>query len=687
MKRARLRPILVLMAVLSVAAISAPPVDAADDGGTRSVFAYGAGNRALALGGAFVAVADDASAAIWNPGGLGIVPRREFQASWSKLYGLDMTESYFALALPSWRLGTAAASVRSFGVGGIEGRDARNSVYDDDLTSSDTEISIGYGRTLTDGLSAGAAFKFRQQSLAGFSASGMGADVGLLLRPDAVLGIQQDWMRGMTIGVALRNVVEPTLRLDKDNVADPMSLRLGAAYGRSFLSGGSLLASVELERTAEMTPRAHAGLELRFHPLVTLRGGFDDGQPTAGAGIQWHGVLLDYLFADNELGTVHRLGVSLRLGATTEERRVAARLAEEQRLASRLAQAYEKRQAERAEELFGAAAVAHREGRHDDALEQLGLVEALTPGRADVTEMETDCWRRKAAELETTGDFAEAALAYTRALGFSPHDSLATQGAERCRRESDRKAARSELLKREFAGALDAFSAGDLPAARDRLTKLLKLEPGDQEAASMLDRTRKAIGKRTDELLDQADRLAKRGRYDDASGLLAEARALNPSAKGLEVAERNLAGARSGSLSPPKDAGSSGHSPVLNQWALGEANPAARQAAITPQQKREIEDLYRRGIESMKAERTQDALRYWELVFSIDPEYLQVREYLKREYLMGGMDSFAAGRLEDAVTYWEKALRLDPTDEKAIGYLAGARQQLSRTREILEGKN
>jgi tetratricopeptide (TPR) repeat protein len=89
----------------------------------------------------------------------------------------------------------------------------------------------------------------------------------------------------------------------------------------------------------------------------------------------------------------------------------------------------------------------------------------------------------------------------------------------------------------------------------------------------------------------------------------------------------------------------------------------------------------------MKAERTQDALRYWELVFSIDPEYLQVREYLKREYLMGGMDSFAAGRLEDAVTYWEKALRLDPTDEKAIGYLAGARQQLSRTREILEGKN
>ena len=38
-------------------------------GGTRSVFAVGAGNRALAMGGAYAAIADDASAVIWNPAG------------------------------------------------------------------------------------------------------------------------------------------------------------------------------------------------------------------------------------------------------------------------------------------------------------------------------------------------------------------------------------------------------------------------------------------------------------------------------------------------------------------------------------------------------------------------------------------------------------------------------------------
>ena len=59
-------------ACVLAALASAPVARAADDGGTRSIFASGAGNRALALGGAFVGLADDASAMIWNPGGLGI---------------------------------------------------------------------------------------------------------------------------------------------------------------------------------------------------------------------------------------------------------------------------------------------------------------------------------------------------------------------------------------------------------------------------------------------------------------------------------------------------------------------------------------------------------------------------------------------------------------------------------------
>ena len=54
---------------------------------------------------------------------------------------------------------------------------------------------------------------------------------------------------------------------------------------------------------------------------------------------------------------------------------------------------------------------------------------------------------------------------------------------------------------------------------------------------------------------------------------------------------------------------------------------------------------------------------------------------------MRGMDSFASGRLDDAIGWWERAGEIDPNDERTKGYLARARKQLARTREILgEGR-
>jgi len=50
---------------------------------------------------------------------------------------------------------------------------------------------------------------------------------------------------------------------------------------------------------------------------------------------------------------------------------------------------------------------------------------------------------------------------------------------------------------------------------------------------------------------------------------------------------------------------------------------------------------------------------------------------------MRGLESFSRGDLQRAVAQWEKALEVDPTDERTVGYLARAREQLARAREIL----
>ena len=48
--------------------------------------AYGAGARALGMGGAFFAVADDASASYWNPAALTLLERKEFTAMQAELF-------------------------------------------------------------------------------------------------------------------------------------------------------------------------------------------------------------------------------------------------------------------------------------------------------------------------------------------------------------------------------------------------------------------------------------------------------------------------------------------------------------------------------------------------------------------------------------------------------------------------
>ena len=126
----------------AAAALLPAPARAAEDAGVGSIFTEGAGSRALALGGAFVAISDDASAALWNPAGLGHIQRNELQAMSANLYGLGISEQYASLAFPSWRWGTAAFVFRRFGVSGVERRDDRNVLLAGDLSDSQTQLQV-----------------------------------------------------------------------------------------------------------------------------------------------------------------------------------------------------------------------------------------------------------------------------------------------------------------------------------------------------------------------------------------------------------------------------------------------------------------------------------------------------------------------------------------------------------------
>ena len=660
------------------------PAAATDDAGTRSIFAEGAGNRALALGGAYTALAMDASAGVWNPGGLGFVARREFQVSHTD-YDLGFAQEYASFVLPNWRWGAASITYRRFGVEGVERVDDRNVSLGEDASNSETEITIAYGRPMGSAWSLGGAVKMQHQAISGYSGSGYGADIGIFAQPLLAFAPRVSWADRVTAGIMVRNAIQPAIRLNVESIRDPAVLRVGLGYRSPYLA-----AALDVERSGGVRPRVHAGAEYSPHPLLSLRGGMTGRVGTAGAGIRWQSWSLDYAFENEALSPVHRVGLSYAFGPTVAEGRTASLRAEEERVQTRLAKAFQEVQSERVDQLLARAAEARSQGRYDAALEIVATIATLEPGEPRSAALELDLLREHAGRLEQEGDLTLAALAYGRVLEKVPADTVAAAGQIRCRVESDRRAERSELQRKLFASAMDAFASDDLLAARKGFASILAANPNDEDAEAMLRRINTAIGKRAETLVAQALRDIDAGRLKEASGSIEQARLLDRRADGLLRAEMALLQARNVTDPPPAtpEVVAPGEKPAAagTGKAVSVAPPAKR-PPLTPKQRRELDDLYRRGLTALEEKRPNDAVRYWELVWSADPKYARIADYLEREYLMRGMDAFAGGRLDDAIGWWERASEIDPDDERTKGYLARARKQVARTREILgEGR-
>jgi tetratricopeptide (TPR) repeat protein len=660
----RVAPMVSLLAL----ALTARAALAADDGGTRSVFDVGAGNRALALGGAFTAIADDASGSLWNPAGLAWVERGETQLAQSEFQS-DFHETFAGVVLPDWRWGAVALTVRQFGASGIEQRDDRNTLISSDLPNGESEIGLAYARAI-GAWGLGGALKLRRQDVAGRSGGGVGADLGVHVRPGVALGLDAPWASAARVGVALANVIEPTIRLDQESVPDPASLRMGLAVEPPLGSVG-VLASLDVEKTRGVSPRLHLGLELEPHPLLALRAGLDQGALTAGTSVRFRDAELVYAFEDAAVGPTHRAGLTWRFGASTDEARAKNDHESEERFAARLAESERRRDAERLENLLAQAEAARARADLDEAAALTATARALDPNDPRGSALEARILGDKGRALEVAGDPAGAAVAYTQALALARQDTALAAARDRSRAASDAKAVRSAEVRRQFTAALDAFAADQLVTARTGFAAILAVNPADAEARTMLSRVERAISIRTQDLMRRADVLARAGLLDDAAATLGHARDLDPRAPGLASAEAELERRRAASHVP---------APAPTP------RPSPTPAPLTPQQERELAGLYRRGVAAFEGGRSDEALRYWELVWSIRPGYQRVDEYLEREYLTRGLDHFAAGRLEEAVAMWERALQVDPKDPRALAYLARAREQLERARAIGGGK-
>ena len=154
------------------------------------------GSRAVGMGGAYVAVVDDATAVFWNPAGLARIPKNEavlVHNNWL----VDTSFDFVAIALSLGNSGTFGASITSLSTSDME---VRTVLLPDGtgerFSTSDLSAALSYALNLTDRFAIGVNAKYISQSIWRMSAQGFAMDIGTLFKTN---------LKGMTIGMSISN--------------------------------------------------------------------------------------------------------------------------------------------------------------------------------------------------------------------------------------------------------------------------------------------------------------------------------------------------------------------------------------------------------------------------------------------------------------------------------------------------
>jgi hypothetical protein len=294
-----------------------------------SFFNFGAGARAIAMGGAYTAAADDASAAFWNPAGLVLAPRFSMMVMHSEyLAGISLDHSAFAY---SDGKGSAFAVSLGYMNGG---KSDRTDIAGADLGSfspKDYSGSLSYASSLADGdVIVGGSAKFLRSTIVE-SADAWAFDAGVISKHKV--------MKGLKLAAVVQNL-GPEIKFDKAGDPLPLIVKLGSALNVSE----DLLLSADLIAPRGNTPYGAVGAEMKSvvgeeGTVVSLRAGLNTlslgdiaglSGLSAGAGIAFSSLSVDYaLVPFGELGLTHRLSLSLKFGNSHAPERLSSRSSSE----------------------------------------------------------------------------------------------------------------------------------------------------------------------------------------------------------------------------------------------------------------------------------------------------------------------------------------------------------------------
>jgi Type IX secretion system protein PorV len=270
------------------------------------------GARAAGMGGAFVAIADDATALYWNCAGIALIANDKSElslnhANWPSDLSFDQVGYVFHIKRIPGAFGVAARALSMQPM-------VETTAYqpDPDVGTGRTfdagmmAAGVSYARAFTDKFRAGVTANFIHEGLADLSQQAFSFDLGTLYDVGTL---------GMKIGMAIQNMGAQIKFIDR-SARIPSIFRVGTSATLMQSADQKLVGSFEFSHPPDNAERMNVGGEYSFHRYLFLRGGYNfnyDSEGIAG-GVGFHFPVsvagkadLDYSYTDmKDLGGAHR---------------------------------------------------------------------------------------------------------------------------------------------------------------------------------------------------------------------------------------------------------------------------------------------------------------------------------------------------------------------------------------------
>ena len=253
----------------------------------------GSSAKILSLGNASIAMTDEPACFFTNPGALGFLRERGFQASLSRLFDLDeLSEKEFYVAFP----------LSSFSLGGGCYIFGKSNYYQESV------FSFAFAYKVKDHVSFGSNFKYMRVSFSpGYNAlSALSIDVGSTYKVN----------NGFQVGFVARNLNQPELVKNSDDIPTIFS------FGLAVFPLPEVTLLFDLSYEERYKEQLHLGQEIKLLKNLPLRFGIQTSPAryAFGVGFNKDKLVFDYAYSNHSvLGDTHKISFSFCWGKKKTE--------------------------------------------------------------------------------------------------------------------------------------------------------------------------------------------------------------------------------------------------------------------------------------------------------------------------------------------------------------------------------